>query len=86
MISRQVTKTKKDDDGDILALCNSSKVWSPRKKEDAISDINNGRYRYYVVVNDKEVNIHVVPDPDGEYLRTDKDKTILNNLDSLPDC
>ena len=30
--------------------------------------------------------IHVVNGPRGKYLRTDRDSTVKNNLDDLPDC
>ncbi len=86
MISRQVTKTKKDNDGDILALCKDGEAWSPKTKVNAISDIENGDYNYYVIVDGEKVDIHVVNDPDGKYLRTDPDETKRNNLDELPDC
>ncbi len=88
MARRQVTKTRKDIDGDITALCNPSEYWSPRAKADAISDIESNTHSYYVMVsNSQEVDIHVVNDPNkGKYLRTDPDKTSSNNLDDLPDC
>ena len=44
-----MTKTRKDRDGDILALCNPNEGWLTRKKEDAINDIENGNHQYYVV-------------------------------------
>lgn len=87
MTDRRVTQTGKDKDGDITKLCNPNAWWSPRSKKDAIKDIEGGEYRYYVRINDKEVDIHVVDDPEkGKYLRTDPDKTTSNNLDDLPDC
>jgi hypothetical protein len=39
-----------------------------------------------VVVNENEVDVIVVHDPDGDYLRTDPDATKTNNLNDLPDC
>jgi type I restriction enzyme M protein len=39
MANREVLKSKKDRDGDILALCNHNENWSPRNKSDVISDI-----------------------------------------------
>lgn len=88
MIDRKVTKSRKDKDGDITALCNPDATWwSPRLKKDAISDIESGSYRYFVKVGNNEVDIHVVDDPNkGKYLRTGKDATTRNNLDDLPDC
>ncbi len=87
MARRKVTKTRKDSDGDITALCNPSYIWSPCYKSDAIRDIESKTHSYYVVSGSQEVDIHVVNDPDkGKYLRTDRDKTSSNNLDDLPDC
>lgn len=86
MADRQVYATGKDKDGDITKLCNSGQWWSPRKKSDAIDDIESGTYRYYVLVGKEEVDIKVVKGTKGKYLRTDPDKTAKNNLDDLPDC
>lgn len=86
MADRRVTRTDKDEDGDITALCNPWADWKRRSKSLAISDIENGTHRYYVEVGDKEVDIHVVNGSTGKYLRTDPDKTSRNNLDDLPDC
>lgn len=87
MIDRKVTQSGKDEDGDIIALCNPDAWWSPREKDDAISDITSKTHRYYVKVGNNEVNIHVVNDPKkGKYLRTNPDETSSNNLDDLPDC
>lgn len=86
-MDRQVTKSGKDHDGDITALCNSGASWSPRKKWDAIDDIERGLHRYFVRWPEgKETTIRVVNGPNGKYLRTDRDNTPKNNLDELPDC
>lgn len=85
MADRRVTRTRKDNDRDILALC-SETTWSPRYKEDAIRDIEDHIHRYYVLVSGDEVDIKVVQGFRGKYLRTDPDKTGRNNLDELPDC
>ncbi len=82
----QVTHTRKDADGDITALCNPGASWSPRFKDGAISDIDNKFHQYYVLVRSDRVDIHVVHESSGSYLRTDPDKTSTNNLDYLPDC
>lgn len=87
MTDRAVYKTKKDNDGDILALCNAGQYWSPRSKADAIRDIESGTIRYYVPWSDgTKTIIKVVNGATGKYLRTDKDQTSRNNLDDLPDC
>jgi Protein of unknown function (DUF3892) len=87
MSERRVTRSKKDRDGDILALCNAGDFWSPRSKTDAIRDIENGLHTYYVPWNDgTKTQIRVVSGQNGKYLRTDKDNTTNNNLDDLPNC
>lgn len=86
MADRRVTRTDKDDDGDITALCNPGEAWSPRPKADAIDDIDDGIHTYYVQDSSGRSDIHVVNDPDGPYLRTDPDGSASNNLDELPDC
>lgn len=87
MADRQVTRSRKDRDGDILALCNPAEFWSPRQKRDAIDDIESRRHRYFVnVAGVGAIDIHVVRGPNGKYLRTDPDRTSRNNLDDLPDC
>ena len=86
MAKRQVTHTRKDDEGDITALCNPGAIWSPRSKTLAISDIEKGTHSYFVKVGINEVDIKVIRGSTGKYLRTDPDRTSTNNLDDLPDC
>lgn len=88
MAERAVTQSKKNQDGDILALCKPGEYWSPRAKADAIRDIESRTHQYYVPWSDGCViqSIRVVNGSTGKYLRTDKDNTSRNNLNDLPDC
>jgi len=87
MADREVTASRKDEDGDILALCNAGEWWSPRMKRDAIDDIEAGQHTYFVnVAGTGRVDVHVVNGPNGKHLRTDPDSSTHNNLDDLPDC
>lgn len=87
MARRRVTQTGKDSDGDITKLCNPSAGWSPRKKADAISDIENRYHEYFVNEAGHETDVHVYTDSKGvKHLRTTADETSKNNLDNLPDC
>ena len=86
MAQREVTRTGKASDGDITKLCNPSAWWSPRMKDSAIRDIEEGKHTYYVKWKDKRTEVHVVDGPNGKYLRTDHDDTTRNNLLDLPDC
>ncbi|MGU3423014.1 MULTISPECIES: DUF3892 domain-containing protein [Methylobacterium] len=86
MADRAVRKTRKDAQGDITALCDDGEVWSPRDKQSAIYDIENGVHTYYVPWTSGRTEIRVVHGQHGKYLRTDRDQTTRNNLDDLPDC
>lgn len=87
MADRQVTKTRKDRDGDILALCQDGAAWSPRSKADAIKDIDDKVHTYFVLwPGGLRTEVRVVEGAHGKYLRTDRDSTTRNNLDDLPDC
>lgn len=70
----------------ITALCQPGQGWSPRRKADAIRDIEFGQIRYFVSRPGGKAWIHVVNGPTGKYLRTNWDHTNRNNLDDLPDC
>ena len=86
MSRRGVTHSRKDQDGDITALCNPGAVWSPMPKAGLIADIQWGKHQYFVGDGSQEIDIHVIDGPTGKYLRTDPDTTTTNNLDDLPDC
>lgn len=87
MAKRYVRATGKNMQGDITKLCNAGDWWSPRSKVEAIFDIEKGLYEYWVNwTHYPETKIRVVQEPNGKYLRTDRDATSRNNLDDLPDC
>lgn len=86
MADRAVRKTGKNQAGDITSLCDDGAPWSPRYKLDAISDILTSTHTYHVPWTDGRTEIRVVSGPTGPYLRTDRDSTVKNNLDDLPDC
>ena len=88
MATRTVTQSRKDEDGDITALCNPNELWwSPRLKRDAIADIENRIHEYYVdVPGVPRTKVHVVTVNGRKHLRTDPDRHKHNNLDDLPDC
>jgi hypothetical protein len=84
MAGRRVTQTRKNNQGDITALCNPAESWSPRRKVDAISDIESNAHTYYVDRDGHRTNVHVVDGPTGKYLRTTADSGSANNLDNIP--
>ncbi|ALX65672.1 DUF3892 domain-containing protein [Microbacterium sp. XT11] len=79
----QILAVRKDDDGDITRLKGVS--WED-SIEGVISDIENGRYKYYVDVDGREADVYVVPATPyrKKHLRTTADTTTRNNLDELP--
>lgn len=83
---RRVRKSGKDRDGDITSLCNHGEWWSPRSKAEAIRDIDNDTYRYYVEEQTPRAYVKVVEVGSKKHLRTTADSTSKNNLDKLPDC
>ena len=86
MSRRGITHSRKDQDGDITALCNPGAAWSPRLKAGVIADIESGTHQYFVGGGGQEVAVNVIDGPTGKFLRTDPDTTNTNNLDDLPDC
>lgn len=87
MADRQVTQARRDEAGNIAALCKPGEEWSPRERHDVITDIESDTHRYFVDwAEGSRSYIRVVNCPTGKYLRTDREKTTRNNLDDLPDC
>lgn len=87
MADRQITATRRDEDGDITHLCNEGASWSPVTKADAIEDIEADPplHRSLVKSGNDEVDIIVVHRGSGVYLRTEPDLSKADNLDNLPD-
>lgn len=83
MERKLVTKSGKNQDGDITALCGGS--YNDTKAQ-AIRNIETGQVSYYVAVEAVQT-VHVVNHPKyGKYLTTGADCTRKNNLDNLPNC
>lgn len=83
---RQVTASRKNSDGDILALCHPGAYWSPRSKADAINDIRNRVHSYFVKVGTRRVEIRVVSGPTGPYPEPIPTRRPTTTLDDLPGC
>ena len=84
MADRQVSRTAKDSNRNITALCG---WWGQISSTTAITDIEFGRHTYYVQdVYGRRANVHVVNALTGKYLRTDPNSYCSDNLDSLPPC
>jgi len=86
MADRKVTSVRKNGNLEIAALCNPEEIWSPKKKEHAIQEIEAGLHTYYLLIGGERIDINVVVSPNGKYLRTDPEKTAKNVLNELPEC
>lgn len=64
---------------------NSSSRWK-LSKEEAIRKIENGEAEFFVKANNRTVEVYVVKNLFGKYLRTEPDDTKVDNLLSLPEC
>ena len=84
MARRRVIRTFKNQDGDIIALCNPGR-WR-RTKDEVINDIERGQHSYYVHEAGEPVDIHVVERHGVKHLRTNPDSHPDNNLDALRTC
>lgn len=76
---RRVRRTAKTEDGDIVALCNPYAHWQRVTKWQAMREIEERRFRYYV---EREDGVKVYVEVEGDRLRTEGDVA----LDRLPDC
>ena len=84
-MERKVNRSGKDRDGDIIRLCGD--LWGSVSKADAVRQIENGSYTYFVQQpGTARVDVTVVKGPYGKYLRTTADSRSANNLDNLPNC
>ena len=86
--TRTVTASRKDEDGNITALCNENEDWSPRMKDDAVDDINNRDIVYESLgpISGARAKVLARTSRTGWYLTTAPDRETDNNLDNLPDC
>ncbi len=83
MADRRVKKTGKDSDGDITSLCGD---WGKTLKADAIRQIDNSTYNYYVEESGYKSAVHTYTENGKKHLKTYADGTSKNNLDNLPNC
>ena len=77
-MSRNITRTVKDEEGDIIAI---GGAWGQEFVQVAIGQIESGEKEYRI----GDTGVHPVHRVDGvSYLRSDPDGNTGNNLDNLP--
>lgn len=79
-MDRRVRSTKKDRNGNIIALCNPEQSWSPRRTADVLRDIRSGAKSYYVQGQKRRTYVRAV----SGMLQTTADATDDNSLARLP--
>ena len=86
--TRIVTASRKDEDGNITALCSEDEDWSPRMKDDVVDDINNRGVIYESLgpTSGRRAKVLTRTNQTGWYLTTAPDRATDNNLQNLPDC
>ena len=82
-MARRVTRTGKDDDGDITRLCGQ---WGSVSKDMAIVEIEVSPGLYFVQDNSGKSDVVVYKVGDKKHLRTDPNGSCSDNLSSLPNC
>ena len=86
-----VTATGKNDDGDIVSLCNYDPRWATwhAARLAVVKAIDGTLDEYYVIRPEPNVptaKLRVVYRYGQPYLTTHPDDSTRNNLDNLPDC
>jgi len=82
MSEREVTKTEKSTDGEIVAI---SGPWGTRRRSGALVDILHEQHEYFVSAPDGRRRVLIVETDDGKRLRTEPDLTKPDPLQGLPD-
>ncbi|MFS0885070.1 DUF3892 domain-containing protein [Aeromicrobium sp. 179-A 4D2 NHS] len=85
MITKQITKVRRDSDGDITDVFASSarhKDWESISY--AIRAIELRLATYFVVEDGTRAEVYALPRENPRYLTTSPDGTTSNNLDCLP--
>ena len=80
-MDRRIKAVKKDEQGNIVALCNPGKSWSPRSVGDVVKDIRGNKRSYYVQESENRTYVRLLA---GNELQTTADAASANGLDNLP--
>ena len=87
MENREVTKTIKNQHGEVVALCNDAELWSPKLRSIAIPEIELNINRYFIKSNNSEIEVKV---KNGKGLKkvliTEPSSNESDLLQELPDC
>ena len=82
---RRVTAVQRDDEGNLVALCNPEEPWSPVYAETVVRHLSIGLFEYYVSEAGYLSYVKVDEVADEETLFTIKDPDSSNSLENLPE-
>lgn len=85
MKRRRITHVRRDDDGEIEALCNPEKQWSPIHKETMVRHLSIGLFEYYVSEDDHITYVKLDELDEDQEIFTTPDPDSPNNLRNLPE-
>ena len=86
MAQRRVVRTKVNEKGEVIALCNPNEYWKRVSKNTAIAEIETGYQNYYVDIYPfGRVTVEIAEGPNGKYLTTQREKTEKNILLEIVD-
>jgi hypothetical protein len=80
-MDRRIRAVKKNQNGNITAVCNPGESWSPRRVADVARDIKSWRKSYYVHERGRRTYVRLLP---NGVLQTTEDSKNGNNLNNLP--
>jgi len=84
MADRRVSKTVRDDHGNITALASPGAPWSPRRIANVIADIDSGEHTYYVYwAGVGRSDLGVAGESSARSLNTTRDTAHSQALDAL---
>ena len=86
MENREVTKIIKNQNGEVVALCNDAELWSPKLRSIAIPEIELSINRYFVKSEGEEIEVQVRNGDGKKILITDTALSDTDLLQNLPDC
>lgn len=76
---------QRDEQGDLVALCNPEEGWSPVYRETVIRHLTTGLFDYFTAKADYITYVRIDEGPDGSRLLTTPDPNSPNNLENLPE-
>lgn len=85
MNERRVTRVRRDEDGELVALCNPEKQWSPVYRDTVVRHLSIGLFEYFVDEAGYISYVKIDETADGEELFTTHAPESANHLENIPE-